>query len=246
MPFRMPAFTSRRSSRHEDADAPAYGDPETFYRDHYAQLPFGHVNGFVTRLSHGALERPFGVEVNFPSVLEVGAGEGLHLPFVRHRFDRYLATDVSAEAISRATEVLKHDPRVTAAVVDAEELPFPDGSFDRLVATCVLIHLANPERALTDWRRVVRCGGVLSMYLPHENGIPLRLGRAVSTAPAVRRSGFEGYPLLLAREHRNSSRALDVLIRHVFRHDSLVAGGWPIRAAPLGARVFTAYHVARG
>ena len=39
-------------------------------------------------------------------------------------------------------------------VGDAYELPFPDASFDRVVATQILLHLADPWRAVTEMRRV--------------------------------------------------------------------------------------------
>ena len=48
-------------------------------------------------------------------------------------------------------------------VADAYELPFPDGSFDCVLANQVLLHLAEPWRAVAEMRRVLAPAGRLSI-----------------------------------------------------------------------------------
>jgi ubiquinone/menaquinone biosynthesis C-methylase UbiE len=44
--------------------------------------------------------------------------------------------------------------------MNAEKLDLiADNAYDRLTATCLIAHLANPEQALVEWRRVVKSGG---------------------------------------------------------------------------------------
>src|SRR3954468_17271504 len=50
---------------------------------------------------------------------------------------------------------------------DASALPKPDSSCDFVLSSHVLEHLANPLRALMEWRRVLRPGGKLFMLVPH-------------------------------------------------------------------------------
>ena len=90
-------------------------------------------------------------------------------------------------------------------------MTYDEHSFDRLVATCLLIHLPEPEQALAQWRRMVRPGGLLSIYVPCDPGALLRLTRKFTTARKVRKLGFDRYDLVLAREHRNHAGALDIL-----------------------------------
>jgi SAM-dependent methyltransferase len=53
--------------------------------------------------------------------------------------------------------------------VDAVELAgVPDRSYDVLLASHVIEHIANPLRALDTWRRVVRPGGHLLLVAPHK------------------------------------------------------------------------------
>jgi SAM-dependent methyltransferase len=101
-------------------------------------------------------------------VLEVGCGVGaqtVHL--VRASPGAHLtAVDVSAASLAEARA------RVTGAApganvewreADLFDLPFPDASFDHLFVCFVLEHLADPHRALTVLRRVLRPGGTITV-----------------------------------------------------------------------------------
>ncbi|HEY2042849.1 MAG TPA: class I SAM-dependent methyltransferase, partial [Jatrophihabitans sp.] len=119
---------------------------------------------------------------------------------------------------------------------------FADASVDRVIATCVLLHLPRPEQALQEWRRILRPGGVASIYVPNEPTLITRAGRAITTRRAARRAGFQGFDLMIAREHINHGWGLDQMIRYVFRDDVLRARTWPIPHGPMSSRVFTVYQ----
>ena len=53
------------------------------------------------------------------------------------------------------------------AVANVEELPFPDSSFDRVVAIVVLEHVAEPGRAIGEFRRVLSNQGTVHLVVPH-------------------------------------------------------------------------------
>lgn len=53
----------------------------------------------------------------------------------------------------------------------AYELPFADGSFDRVFSHALLEHLAQPARALAEFFRVLRPGGVLGVCTPDVGGL---------------------------------------------------------------------------
>jgi SAM-dependent methyltransferase len=56
-------------------------------------------------------------------------------------------------------------------VLDATELgALSDGSYDVVLSSHVLEHIANPLRALKAWRRVTRPGGHLLLVVPHMAG----------------------------------------------------------------------------
>jgi ubiquinone/menaquinone biosynthesis C-methylase UbiE len=92
-------------------------------------------------------------------VLEVGAGTGLNLPHYR-RARRVIATDPDAAMLRRARRraARAHVP-VRLLIADAQALPFPDGVFDTVVATCVFCTVPDPGAAFREIRRVLRPGG---------------------------------------------------------------------------------------
>jgi phosphatidylethanolamine/phosphatidyl-N-methylethanolamine N-methyltransferase len=237
------AMTKRHSTSGRIRDA-RYGNIDVYYKEFYAQMPCGSESGCVAKLAHRFIERPYGPDVVHDYVLEVGAGDGLHLPFVRHTFGRYEMTDINEASIELARKRAAGRSAVEVSLADAQHLPHADASVDRLIATCVLLHLPQPEQALREWRRVTRPrGGSLSIYVPNEPSCLTRTGRAVTSRRAAKKIGFEGFDLMIAREHINHGWGLDQMIRHVFYDDELHAHAWPIPHSPFPARVFTVYQV---
>ncbi|WP_420437092.1 methyltransferase domain-containing protein [Candidatus Poriferisodalis sp.] len=53
-----------------------------------------------------------------------------------------------------------------AVVADATALPYPDASFDRIIAAEVLEHIVNDERAIAELSRVLRPGGTIAVTVP--------------------------------------------------------------------------------
>jgi ubiquinone/menaquinone biosynthesis C-methylase UbiE len=57
------------------------------------------------------------------------------------------------------------DRRVRFQTGDAQALPFPDGTFDAVVAGLVLNFVPDPARALREMKRVLRAGGTGAAYV---------------------------------------------------------------------------------
>ena len=97
-------------------------------------------------------------------VLEIGAGTGANF---HHYPDgaKVVATEpdpyMFERARKRAAETSSHIELRQAA---AEELPFPDASFDAVIATLVLCSVEDPRKALGEIKRVLRPGGELRIY----------------------------------------------------------------------------------
>ncbi len=54
-------------------------------------------------------------------------------------------------------------------VCEGTELPVNDESYDCLLSSHSLEHIANPMKALVEWRRVLREGGLLLLILPNRH-----------------------------------------------------------------------------
>ena len=71
-----------------------------------------------------------------------------------------LAAEVVAIDSSPRMVELSAQAGATAILADMRELPFPDGSFDCVVASAVLYHVPDPERAIAEAARVLESRGL--------------------------------------------------------------------------------------
>ena len=87
------------------------------------------------------------------SLLDAGCGDGAVARLLRERVREVTAVDVEA------SPAWSDAPGLTFAVANAEQLPFADASFDVVHSKDSLHHMKSPERALREYRRVLRAGG---------------------------------------------------------------------------------------
>ncbi len=97
-------------------------------------------------------------------ILEIGCGTGLNFPYYRNGA-HVIATEPDPYMMARARE------RAAAASVTidlreaaAEDLPFPDASFDFVIDTLVMCTVREPRKALSEIRRVLKPGGEYRFY----------------------------------------------------------------------------------
>ena len=90
------------------------------------------------------------------SILDVGCGPGYVSAAVTERDATPIGLDFSKEMIAIAKRMF---PRIDFREGDAQNLPFADASFDRVVANFSLLHLTEPERAMAEGARVLKPGG---------------------------------------------------------------------------------------
>ena len=89
-------------------------------------------------------------------VLEIGAGTGLNFKHFENA-DCVLAIEPDPYMISRAVPRLRECAALTQA--RAEDLPFPDNSFDTVVSTLTFCTIGEPLKAAQEIRRVLKEDG---------------------------------------------------------------------------------------
>lgn len=193
------------------------------------------------RKSHEWCEGRFDRAEHFPRVLEVGAGTGVHVRSVRHRFDEYWMTDLRQPLLDQfTTEDRSQNGRIFVQSEDATRLSFADRSFDRLIAAHVLEHLPNPHQVLREWVRVVRPGGVISLILPCDPGLAWRSGRHLGPRRALIRKGL-AYDYWMAREHINPIHNLIAFLRYYF--DGIDEAWRPFLLPSIDLNLFYIAHI---
>ena len=90
------------------------------------------------------------------SVLDIGCGPGYVSAATADRGAKPVGLDFSSQMVGIAQRAF---PAIEFHEGDAQNLPFSDGTFDRVVANFALLHLADPERACAEACRVLKPGG---------------------------------------------------------------------------------------
>lgn len=97
-------------------------------------------------------------------VLDVAAGNGNATLAAARRFARVTSTDYVESLLQRGAERARAERLdVKFEVADAEELPFPDGSFDAALSTFGIMFTPDHGRAADEILRVVVSGGRIGL-----------------------------------------------------------------------------------
>jgi ubiquinone/menaquinone biosynthesis C-methylase UbiE len=99
------------------------------------------------------------------TVAEVGAGNGLNFAHYPAEVAEVIALEPEPTLRAAAARTAAEAPvpvRVRAGVAD--DLPLEDASVDAVVASLVLCSVPDQDRALAEFRRVLRPGGELRFY----------------------------------------------------------------------------------
>ena len=93
-------------------------------------------------------------------LLDVCTGHGVHAAAAAERGAVVSGLDFSEQVVAVAR---RNPPGVDFRQGDAQDLPFPDASFDAIVCGYGLIHLSEPGRALAEMHRALTPGGRLAV-----------------------------------------------------------------------------------
>lgn len=120
------------------------------------------------------------------TVLELGSGDGFQLGLLRRRFSRVFGVDPEFAPANASGFCFAR----------AEELPFPDCTFDLVFSCAVAEHMQDRSTALEEALRVLRPGGFMVHIVPTR----FWKGSSLALHPI-------GYPLRVAEKWRESRRS---------------------------------------
>ena len=124
-----------------------------------------HILG-VARLRKKLLSKANG------KILDVACGTGLNIPLFPAGSD-ITAVDLSPNMLSIGrANTTKHGLSANFVVMDAEDLKFPDGSFDTVVSTLSTCTFPDPVRAVQEMKRVCRPNGLILLLEHGHSSLP--------------------------------------------------------------------------
>lgn len=159
-------------------------------------------------------------------VLDAGCGAGPYVPATRPRAGELVTLDIAHGRLCS----FEHDQRIAG---DVQALPFPDGTFDAVMAMHMLYHVPDIPAGVAELRRVLRDGGVLyaltnSERAQHElldlvaacGGDAASFGDARfsnESGGALLRTAFEDVTLVEDRSHRLVVTDAECIVDEVVR-----------------------------
>ncbi|MEW9549378.1 class I SAM-dependent methyltransferase [Nonomuraea sp. NPDC050783] len=152
----------------ETAHPSRFNDYDTIAEGYTAENETGLLNAYY--------ERPAMLElagdVTGRRILDAGCGSGPLFAELRDRGAVVTGIDASAGMLEMARRRLGADADLRAADL-AGPLPFPDDTFDDVIASLVLHYLEDWGPALAELRRVLRPGGRLLVSVDHPFSVTL-------------------------------------------------------------------------
>ena len=125
--------------------------------------------------SHGAFFIPLIADGMW--VLDCGSGPGTITSDIAERIPlgRVVGVDSDKSQVRLATDIAKSRNlrNVEFRLASAYELPFQTESFDAVFSHALLEHLGDPDRAITEFLRVLKPGGVIGLSSPDWGGFLL-------------------------------------------------------------------------
>lgn len=146
-------------------------------RDHYDRHVLPHLIDIAMRASMASREREWLIPLAHGTVLEIGVGSGLNMPFYGAGVDKLFALEPNEKLRKKAA------PRAQRTIfpveflgLKGEDIALDDQSVDTVVSTWTLCTIADPLKALQGMYRVLKPGGRL-LFVEHGRAPDPRLAR---------------------------------------------------------------------
>jgi len=92
-------------------------------------------------------------------LLDIGCGTGAALLTVKDKYKELIGIDPNPNAVKFARDKMSNFDHIKVLQSSAYNLSFENGLFDAVLFLDILEHLSEPEKAISEAKRVLRGGG---------------------------------------------------------------------------------------
>jgi len=110
-------------------------------------------------------------------ILDIATGTGLTARHISRSGAKVTGVDIAQGLLDAARQLAEEEGlSIDWQLGDAEQLPFPDASFDAAASTFGIMFASNQDAAVSELARVVRPGGrvAIAAWLPDSTAVALR------------------------------------------------------------------------
>jgi SAM-dependent methyltransferase len=196
-----------------------------YFNDHYDRMMYTGLVGYFSNRIHKKIKKLVMFRINgaMDKIFEPGCGSGQHSNY--YNFENvYIQGDKDKELVLKGNQ-LSLGNRIFV-VCDTENLPFKSNTFSMLIATCLLCHVYHLEKAICEWKRLIKKDGTLIIYVPTEPGLALTLIRYFTTSWKGKRMGFD-HINQIATDHRNHYPLMKSTILSNFANSEIIVHKFP-------------------
>jgi phosphatidylethanolamine/phosphatidyl-N-methylethanolamine N-methyltransferase len=107
-------------------------------------------------------------------VLFVGVGTGVDLPFIRQKDIKITAIDISLDMLAQAKKKYSGDNPIEFLEMDAQQLVFPDETFDTVIANLIISVVPNAPLCMNEMIRVTKKQGhilIFDKFVPKDKSL---------------------------------------------------------------------------
>ena len=146
-------------------------------REHYDRHVLPHLIDIAMRAPMASRERQQLIPQACGTVLEIGVGSGLNMPFYSGEVSKLFALEPNAKLRQKAQPKAAKTPfPVEFLDLKGEDIALADHSVDTVVTTWTLCTIPEPGKALQGMYRVLKPGGRL-LFVEHGRAPSPRLAR---------------------------------------------------------------------
>jgi len=146
-------------------------------RDHYDRHILPHLIDIAMQAPMATHEREQLIPQAHGTVLEIGVGSGLNMPFYASDVEKLYALEPHEKLVQKARpKAEKTTFPVEFLGLKGEDIPLEDTSVDTVITTWTLCSIPDPDKALQGMYRVLKPGGTL-LFIEHGHAPSPRLAR---------------------------------------------------------------------